>query len=565
MGIFDFFKNINNSQNKKEFDNILQLFHMCSVMMTNADDEASKEEIDLWQDSFKAKYIELYGSESGFENKTTEIYNRISKFAGNNSVLDELKKGAHFDKKQKNQLINLMFDIMISDQKVHMKEITLLYTIGHYINFDADIISSMIVNKIGFHPKATDDKESFVDLNDEKIIALGESQRSFKYRLELFEEIENLLEAKNYSDCKDKCTELIGILEEVSKKLDNAIIQQATPDFSISYNVLDIYHKRGACLFSLGDESSIKDFSYVIKIHEDYENAYYMRGSAYFILLEDWQKAIPDMKKYLTFSPDDKAGNQMFMMLEEINKNSSKVSKLYKKGVSEYSEAEKLLHNSDNDKEAIVHLNKSKENFEKALNLYSQKNRIYMYQKSHSFSLCDIYFKILQCNLQLGGINASDGNFSNDEAKNPMTECIHIYQISKGKFKPDKKELGATLYYKIVEQANSNVKAKTSVSKNTTKNNNSKSRVNWVETEDIGIVTHYQGKPFTGIAFSLHDNGNKSEDQEMVDGLKHGLGTLYFKNGEIACVVNYIDDELVAEDKEKYFKYIKEMMIDNMS
>jgi tetratricopeptide (TPR) repeat protein len=456
MGIFDFFKNINNSQNKKEFDNILQLFHMCSVMMTNVDGEESKDEIDLWQDSFKAKYIELYGSESGFENKTTEIYHRISKLIRNNTIIDEFKKGAHFDKKQKNQLINLMFDIMISDQKVHMKEIDLLYTVGHYISFDTDEISSMIVNKIGFHPNTKDDKESFVDLNDEKIIALGKSQRSFKYRLELFEEIENLIEAKNYSDCKDKCTELIGLLEEVSKKLDNAIIQQATLDFSISYNVLDIYHKRGACLFSLGDESSIKDFSYVIKIHEDYEDAYYMRGSAYFILLEDWQKAIPDIKKYLTFSPDDKAGNQMLIVLEEIKKNSPKVSKLYKKGVSEYLEAEKLLHNSENDKEAIVHLNKSKENLEKALDLYSQKNRVYMYQKSHSFSLCDIYFKILQCNLQLGGIDASDGKFSHDDAKNPMTECIHIYKISKGKYRPDKSDLGAKLYYMIVDKAKDN-------------------------------------------------------------------------------------------------------------
>ena len=222
-------------------------------------------------------------------------------------------------------------------------------------------------------------------------------------------------------------------------------------DMSVTFTLIDLYHLRGCAKFNMSDVSSIDDFTESIKIHKNYEDAYYMRGSSYFILLEDWQKAITDIKKYLTFSPDDKAGNQLLIVLEEIKKNSLQVSKLYNKGVSEYSEAEKIINNSD--EEAVVHLNKSKENLEKALDLYSQKNRVYIYQKSHSFSLCDIYFKILQCNLQLGGINASDGNFSHDDANNPMTECIHIYKISKGKFKPDKSVLGANLYYTILDKA----------------------------------------------------------------------------------------------------------------
>lgn len=35
----------------------------------------------------------------------------------------------------------------------------------------------------------------------------------------------------------------------------------------------------------------------------------------------------------------------------------------------------------------------------------------------------------------------------------------------------------------------------------------SKIRVNFESTEDVGIVTHYRGKPFTGIGYLLYKNG----------------------------------------------------------
>ncbi|MDB9780034.1 HNH endonuclease [Flavobacteriaceae bacterium] len=31
------------------------------------------------------------------------------------------------------------------------------------------------------------------------------------------------------------------------------------------------------------------------------------------------------------------------------------------------------------------------------------------------------------------------------------------------------------------------------------------SRVNWNDTEDVGIVTHFRGKPFTGVCFGLQE------------------------------------------------------------
>ena len=230
-------------------------------------------------------------------------------------------------------------------------------------------------------------------------------------------------------------------------------------ELNVTFTLIDLYHLRGTAKFNMCDASSIDDFTESIKINKNYEDAYYMRATANFILLEDWQLALPDIKKYLTFSPDDTAGNNVLALLEEIKNNAPKISKLYKKGASEFNEAA-VLSDNDKDEEAMNLLNKSKENLNKALDLYSQKNRLYMYQKSHAFSLCDIYFKKLQCDILIGGIFTQGGTINLDEdsdrlskldeSERPMNQCAHIYNISKGKFKPDKAELGAHTYYSIV-------------------------------------------------------------------------------------------------------------------
>ena len=219
----------------------------------------------------------------------------------------------------------------------------------------------------------------------------------------------------------------------------------ATEDMSIAFTMADLFHLRGCAKFYMSDFSSIEDFNESIKINENYENAYYMRGCAYFIISEDWQKSLTDIKKYLTFNPDDEAGNNMLLVLEEIKSNSSKVSKFFNEAVQQYSKGMQ----SQTDEEAVIYFKKSKENLENALNFYTQKNRVYIYQKSHSFSLCDIYFKILQCNLSLGGRKIHERN-----TQELMTDCVHIYKISKGKFKPNNDELGAQIY-SLVEKANS--------------------------------------------------------------------------------------------------------------
>ena len=58
--------------------------------------------------------------------------------------------------------------------------------------------------------------------------------------------------------------------------------------------------------------------------------------------------------------------------------------------------------------------------------------------------------------------------------------------------------------------------------------------VDWDETEDIGIVTNYKGKPYTGVCYSLHKNGGLEQYYMLKDGLKEGVGKEFYENGEIS-------------------------------
>lgn len=73
--------------------------------------------------------------------------------------------------------------------------------------------------------------------------------------------------------------------------------------------------------------------------------------------------------------------------------------------------------------------------------------------------------------------------------------------------------------------------------------NISELRVHEDELEDVGIVTHYNGKPFSGIMYKLWDNGNLETEHEMIDGLKHGINRNYHENGKIWEEINYKNDK----------------------
>jgi len=79
--------------------------------------------------------------------------------------------------------------------------------------------------------------------------------------------------------------------------------------------------------------------------------------------------------------------------------------------------------------------------------------------------------------------------------------------------------------------------------------NEKKDRVNDDSLEDIGIVTHFKGIPFTGIAVITNKRNNNITDEiEMLEGLKHGD---YFKyhptSGKLSKHSNYFKDLIDGE------------------
>ena len=76
------------------------------------------------------------------------------------------------------------------------------------------------------------------------------------------------------------------------------------------------------------------------------------------------------------------------------------------------------------------------------------------------------------------------------------------------------------------------------------KSNDSELRIDWAETEDIGIVTHCQGNPFTGVCFNLYPSGLVSDENKVVNGLKHGLEKDFREDGQLFREQNYKNDEL---------------------
>ena len=88
-------------------------------------------------------------------------------------------------------------------------------------------------------------------------------------------------------------------------------------------------------------------------------------------------------------------------------------------------------------------------------------------------------------------------------------------------------------------------------------------RVNWEEMEDIGVITHYKDKPFTGVAFDLHENGNVLEEMEMLEGLKHGKQVYYSEDSSVEKVSYYENDLRIGHDEYTYDKVTNEIFPDD--
>jgi len=88
-------------------------------------------------------------------------------------------------------------------------------------------------------------------------------------------------------------------------------------------------------------------------------------------------------------------------------------------------------------------------------------------------------------------------------------------------------------------------------------------RVNWEEMEDVGVITHYKNKPFTGVAFDLDENGNVSEEMDMLEGLKHGKQVYYSEDSSVEKVSYYENDLRIGHDENTYDKVTNELFPDD--
>ena len=80
---------------------------------------------------------------------------------------------------------------------------------------------------------------------------------------------------------------------------------------------------------------------------------------------------------------------------------------------------------------------------------------------------------------------------------------------------------------------------------NKTEKKESHLKVSYEKTEDIGIVTHYNGNPLTGVGYRNYKNSDTiHHETNMVEGLKHGIGKTFNKNGDLDSWEYFKDDML---------------------
>ena len=84
-------------------------------------------------------------------------------------------------------------------------------------------------------------------------------------------------------------------------------------------------------------------------------------------------------------------------------------------------------------------------------------------------------------------------------------------------------------------------------------------RIDFKETKDIGTVTHFNGKPFTGIGFRLYDNGEFKSEVPMINGLAHGISKFYNEKGEVVETVLFEKDKEIEGNQGEIDKLFKEL------
>lgn len=265
-----------------------------------------------------------------------------------------------------------------------------------------------------------------------------------------------------------KLNEIINFLSiTVEKKILHTTLF-TNEDMSVSFRITTLYHLRGVTQFNLHQPSAFNDFSKVLEIDSEAEDSLYMRAQSSFWHNQDWESALVDIKKYLKFKPDDNSGNQLLNVLNKVKKGSKEIVKLFKSGQAKLSEGTTLLKKEEY-KKADKYLRDAIENFNQITSLYNlgkkynwnsdiekiptmnKKVEPYLYLKSHSISLMDVNFKIIQCYLSLGA-NAFDS--TEKSVENLMNYCKEIYFMSYGNYQPPNGELGSDLYINATSKLN---------------------------------------------------------------------------------------------------------------
>ena len=77
-------------------------------------------------------------------------------------------------------------------------------------------------------------------------------------------------------------------------------------------------------------------------------------------------------------------------------------------------------------------------------------------------------------------------------------------------------------------------------------NRNSIKILNVDETVDVGIATHYNNKPFSGILQFFDEENNLTDEVDYLEGLKNGLRFVYDKDGNKYATMYYVNDRELA-------------------
>lgn len=77
-----------------------------------------------------------------------------------------------------------------------------------------------------------------------------------------------------------------------------------------------------------------------------------------------------------------------------------------------------------------------------------------------------------------------------------------------------------------------------------TKLNNSEI-INENDLEDIGIVSHYKSKPFTGTGHVLYEDGKIKIETQFKNGLKDGFQKVFYQSGQLAIEYRFSEDKLL--------------------